>query len=102
MVYGGLVIGLLANLAARWRGGGFKLGLKSDGRLFFYAGRGDGTFKPAHQVGHGWKGLNLVAGADLNGDGIADICARTPDGFLNFYPGKGSGAFGKPVKLANP
>jgi len=77
------------------------LGVKADGRLFFYAGRGDGTFKPAKQVGHGWKGMTLAAGADLDGDGKADIVGRTKSGDLLFYRGVGVGTFAKPVKLAS-
>ena len=75
------------------------LGLKTDGRLFFYAGRGNGTFKPAVQVGRGWKGMTLAAGADLNGDGISDIVGRTADGRLMFYRGKGGGSFASPVQI---
>ncbi|MCL1898897.1 MAG: FG-GAP-like repeat-containing protein, partial [Micrococcales bacterium] len=76
------------------------LGLKTDGRLFFYAGRGNGNFLPAKQVGHGWKGLQLVAGADVNGDKIADIVSRSPAGALNLYTGKGGGTFNKPIQIA--
>jgi len=75
------------------------LGLKPDGRLFFYAGKGNGLFQPAKQVGHGWQGLKLVAGADINGDGIADICSRTAKGTLNLYKGKGGGTFAKPIQI---
>jgi len=76
------------------------LGLKADGRLFFYAGKGDGSFKPAVQVGHGWKNLTLVAGADINGDKIADIVSYAPSGVLNLYKGKGGGSFYPPVQIA--
>jgi len=75
------------------------LGVSSDGRLFFYAGKGDGSFRAAQQVGRGWKGLDLVAGADLNGDAVADICARTSGGVLNLYPGRGGGSFAAPVQI---
>jgi len=77
------------------------LGLKSDGRLFFYAGKGGGTFRPAVQVGHGWTGMTLAAGADLDGDGKADIVGRTKNGDLLFYRGIGVGTFAKPIKLAS-
>jgi len=75
------------------------LGVTQDGRLLFYAGKGNGFFHKAQQVGHGWRGLELIAGADLNGDGLADIVARTPQGLLNLYPGKGGGTFGKPIQI---
>jgi len=76
------------------------LGLKSDGRLFYYAGRGNGNFQPAVQVGHGWTGMTLAAGADLDGDGKADIVGRTKNGDLLFYRGGGIGTFAKPVRIA--
>ena len=76
------------------------LGVKADGKLLFYAGKGTGTFQPSKQVGHGWKGLTLVAGADINGDRIADIVSRTKTGALNLYKGKGVGTFYPPVQIA--
>ena len=75
------------------------LGVKADGRLYFYAGRGDGYFKPSKQVGHGWKGMTLAAGADLNGDGRADIVGKTKDHRLLYYQGKGGGTFAKSVQI---
>jgi len=77
------------------------LGVKADGRLFFYAGRGDGYFKPAVQVGHGWKNLTLAAGADLTGNGRADIVGKTKDGRLWLYQGKGAGTFARPVQIGS-
>ena len=77
------------------------LGLKPDGKLLFYAGKGTGTFRPAVQVGHGWTGMTLAAGADLDGDGRADIVGRTKNGDLLFYRGKGIGTFNKSVKIAS-
>ena len=76
------------------------LGVTADGRLLFYAGKGNGSFKTAIQVGHGWKGLMLLAGADINGDRIADIVSRTKTGALNLYKGKGVGTFHPPVQIA--
>jgi len=75
------------------------LGLKADGTLLFYAGKGTGTFQPAQQVGHGWTGMVLAAGADLDGDGKADIVGRARTGDLLFYRGKGIGTFYKSVKI---
>ena len=77
------------------------LGLKPDGRLYFYAGKGTGTFQPSQQVGHGWTGMTLAAGADLDGDGKADIVGRKTNGDLLFYRGKGIGTFNKPVTVAS-
>ena len=76
------------------------LGIKADGTLLFYAGLGTGWFKPARQVGHGWKGMTLAAGADLNGDKIADIVGRTKDNRLLYYQGVGMGRFAKSKQIA--
>jgi len=77
------------------------LGIKADGKLLFYAGRGTGFFHPARQVGHGWKGMTLAAGADLNGDGRADIVGRTKDGRLLYYQGVGVGTFAKAKQVGS-
>jgi len=53
------------------------LSIDGSGNLFFYAGKGDGTFARKIQVGNGWLGYRLAAGADLNGDGFADRSAWT-------------------------
>jgi len=71
------------------------------GVLLLYSGNGKGGFKTGKkQVGHGWKGLTLVAGADINGDRIADIVSRTKTGTLNLYKGKGVGTFQPPLQIA--
>ncbi len=36
---------------------------------------------------------------DFNGDKVADLLARKPDGTLWFYPGDGKGAYGVPRKI---
>jgi hypothetical protein len=68
----------------------------SDGCLYFYGGRGDGTFKPLVQIGCGWGGYDAVTAAgDLNADGHADFLARRKsDGVLFLYPGNGTGGHG--------
>jgi len=45
--------------------------------------------------------MTLLAGADLNGDGRADIVGRTSDERLLYYQGKGAGTFAKPIKIAD-
>jgi len=77
------------------------LGVNSAGQLFFYPGKGDGSFERAVQVGHGWNGMTLVAGADLDGDGKADILGRTKDGDLLFYRGRGVGTFMAPIIIGS-
>ncbi|MCL1897395.1 MAG: VCBS repeat-containing protein [Micrococcales bacterium] len=69
------------------------------GNLWFYAGKGDGTFQKKVQVGNGWVGYILTAGADLNGNGFADIVSRHYNGNLYFYAGKGGGYFAKKVPV---
>ena len=45
----------------------------------------------AEPVGSGWAGFTaLAAGGDFNGDGKADVLARTSDGALHLYRGNGA------------
>jgi len=75
------------------------LSIDGSGNLFFYAGKGDGTFAKKIQVGNGWLGYKLAAGADLNGDGFADIVGVDSAGVLFFYAAKGGGAFAKKIQI---
>ncbi|MFI8421195.1 FG-GAP repeat domain-containing protein [Streptomyces sp. NPDC085479] len=66
------------------------------GVLWLYKGTGrlvDGNrFKARVRVGAGWGGYDrLVGGADLSGDGRADLLARDKAGVLWLYKGTGSG-----------
>lgn len=65
----------------------------SDGCLYRYSGRGDGTVKNGVQVSCGWGGYDQVTGVgDFNRDGHADwLARRKSDGALFLYPGNGSG-----------
>ncbi|MDV6238342.1 N-acetylmuramoyl-L-alanine amidase [Trueperella bernardiae] len=64
----------------------------ADGRLLFYAGRGEDQFMPGRQIGHGWQNMaSLVTGIDFDGDGINDILGIHADKRLYFYPGNGTG-----------
>jgi len=64
------------------------------GRLWFYRGRGDGTFDRFPQ-GLGWRQYNLLtATGDVTGDGRADLLARDASGRLWVHPGRGNGSFG--------
>ena len=69
------------------------------GNLFFYAGKGDGTFAKKIQVGNGWLGFQLAAGADLNGDRFADVVGVDSMGALFFYAAKGGGKFAKKIQI---
>ncbi|MFE6824770.1 FG-GAP-like repeat-containing protein [Streptomyces sp. NPDC057690] len=65
------------------------------GVLWFYPGRGDGTFGTRKKVGGGWNTMREISAAgDLSGDGRRDLLARDTAGKLWLYPGKGNGVFG--------
>ncbi|MDN3240751.1 FG-GAP repeat domain-containing protein [Glycomyces tritici] len=68
----------------------------SDGCLYFYGGKGNGTFKPMAKIGCGWGAMNAITGVgDFNRDGHVDWFARRKsDGALFFYPGNGAGNHG--------
>ncbi|MET9881327.1 trypsin-like serine protease [Actinacidiphila glaucinigra] len=62
----------------------------ASGVLWFYEGRGDGTFASRTKIGPGWSGYNdLAGGGDLTGDGKADLVATDSDGALWLYKGTG-------------
>ncbi|MEU0599750.1 FG-GAP-like repeat-containing protein [Streptomyces sp. NPDC006393] len=65
------------------------------GVLWFYPGRGDGTFGTRVRVGGGWNTMREISAAgDLTGDGRRDLLARDTAGKLWLYPGNGKGVFG--------
>ncbi|GAB1332036.1 FG-GAP-like repeat-containing protein [Streptomyces sennicomposti] len=62
------------------------------GVLWFYPGRGDGTFGARVRVGGGWNTMREISAAgDLTGDGRRDLLARDTAGKLWLYPGNGKG-----------
>ncbi|TDC54403.1 SpoIID/LytB domain-containing protein [Jiangella ureilytica] len=73
-----------ADVVARRRG---------DGTLWLFRGDGRGGFGAVRRIGHGWGDMNtLVAPGDWDGDGRADLIARSAvDGALWFYAGNGRG-----------
>lgn len=68
------------------------VGRHTDGTLWLYQGRADGTFAPRIRIGTGgWNGMNALAGrGDYTGDDKADLVARGTDGTLHIYPGTGN------------
>jgi hypothetical protein len=79
------------------------LGVENEsGKLFLYRwNAGQGKFLAKVQVGKGWKGWQLHAAGDVNGDGRGDILSIDPKGDLYFYPGKGDGTFLSKRKAGN-
>jgi len=79
------------------------LGINSAGDLYQYRGKGDGTFPyPKEKAGWGWNGgFQLASGADLTGDGKADIISKQPSTKnLYFYQGLGNAQFGTRTLIA--
>ncbi len=79
------------------------VGRQPDGATYFYPGTAmrDQGYKGARKIGDfGWDTFNsLTATKDINGDGIADLLTRTPEGSLWFYPGNRRGAYAAPTKI---
>jgi hypothetical protein len=71
-------------------------GTPTGDKLEVLLGSGDGTFGPpaAYLVG---AGINLLAVADLNGDGRPDLAVGTLGGGLEVLLGTGDGTFGPPA-----
>ncbi|WP_328873840.1 trypsin-like serine protease [Streptomyces sp. NBC_00287] len=81
------------------------LSVDSAGKLWLYPGKGNGTFATRDQVGSGtgWSQYNFLVGhGDFNGDGKADLIARTrSNGYVYLYKGTGtaSAPFASRVKV---
>lgn len=64
---------------------------RTDGTLWFSAGRGNGTFATPVRIGSGWEIFNeFIPVGDTDGDGKNDIFARHVDGSLWRYSGTGA------------
>ncbi|MFJ5706474.1 FG-GAP repeat domain-containing protein [Streptomyces sp. NPDC093105] len=63
------------------------------GVLWWYGGKGDGTFAPRTRIGGGWNTYDkLTGGSDVTGDGRPDLLATDRSGVLWLYPGTGDAA----------
>ncbi|WP_332836501.1 FG-GAP repeat domain-containing protein [Streptomyces sp. QHH-9511] len=66
---------------------------QTNGDLYLYlaSGSAGSPFHARVRIGSGWNIYDQVVGAgDNNGDGLADVIGRTPNGSLYFYGGTGS------------
>jgi hypothetical protein len=74
----------------------------SNGYLWFYPGKGDGTVGPKVRIGTGWNSMReITAAGDLDHDGRPDILAiRSSDNCMYFYGGRGNGTLKTGVKTS--
>ncbi|WP_329039351.1 FG-GAP-like repeat-containing protein [Streptomyces sp. NBC_00178] len=71
------------------------------GDLYLFAGTGAGGFTRTGRIGTSWKSLTIVGAGDLNGDGHADLVARTTNGDLYRYYGTGTGTISSGTKIGS-
>jgi hypothetical protein len=64
----------------------------ANGTVWIYRNTGDPgeRFTARYFGGNGWNIFTELIVGDVNGDGLADLVGRTPDGDLYAYPGNGS------------
>ncbi|GAA2166122.1 MULTISPECIES: FG-GAP-like repeat-containing protein [Glycomyces] len=76
---------------------------ESDGKLYFYRGKGDGTFAARTAVGTGWGVMDTVtAFAAFDDDEDADLLARDQrDGEYYVYYGRGDGTVGSRERISD-
>ncbi|GLY97932.1 VCBS repeat-containing protein [Actinoplanes sp. NBRC 103695] len=78
-------------IAADVTGDGFSdiVATKADGTMWLYSNnivRDDGRpYSAVRQIGSGWGGFDKIVGADVTGDGFADLVATKADGTMWLY-----------------
>jgi len=73
------------------------------GRMYLYAGDGQGGLGARQQIGQGWGDYTVVPAGDVTGDGVVDLLAiKQSTGELFLYVGDGRGGFKYPYpKVGN-
>lgn len=71
----------------------------ASGDLYLYGGTKTGGVTAAGRIGTNWKSLTVVGPGDLNGDGHADLLARTVTGDLYRYFGTGQATIQRGVVM---
>jgi secreted trypsin-like serine protease len=70
------------------------MSVTSNGYLYVYAGKGNGTFAAAKRLSTGWLGYTQVIGhGDYNGDGRPDLLGRNGRGAVYLHAGNANGTF---------
>lgn len=76
------------------------IGINAAGQLRLYPGKGTGGFYTPRLVGHAWNVYTLAAGADMDGNGYADIMGRNENTHvLLYYANKSGSSYAKPVQI---
>jgi DNA-directed RNA polymerase subunit N (RpoN/RPB10) len=76
---------------------------RPDGTMRLYANTFDASqpYNGFQQIGDNWQQYDRVVGADVTGDGLADLVATRPDGTLWLYVNNGSSSapygMGRPI-----
>lgn len=69
------------------------------GKLYFYKGKGQGTFEPPVPLLSGDYDSLGIAADDFDSDGLSDIILDTGNGGTLFFKGNGDGTFGAPTTI---
>ncbi len=68
--------------------------ITADGTFWLLPGAEGGALGAPIVIGHGWGAMTaVIGGVDFDGDGLADVLARSGDGTLLLYRGNGAGGW---------